>query len=107
MTVSVKNNSRLAFGELLELDGYEFWNLLELPVIPSQPDDTTYQIKTGDRIDLLAFTIYGNSILWWVLAVANGMEFLPTDFNVGRVIRVPSSRFILQSFFQKADNTLR
>lgn len=87
----------------MELDGFEFWNLLELPTIPSQPDDTTYQVKTGDRIDLIAVQYYGDPILWWVIAVANDMEFIPTDLNVGRVLRIPSSRYIQQSFFQKAN----
>jgi nucleoid-associated protein YgaU len=107
MSVSIKKRSRLQFGTLLSMDGFEFWDLLELPTIPAQPDDTTYQVLAGDRIDTLAFRFYGDPILWWVLAVANDLEFLPTDLQEGQTLRIPAARYILQVFFQKANNASR
>jgi hypothetical protein len=80
----------------------EFWDLLELPEIPVQPDDLSHQITQADRIDLLAYDHYQDPSLAWVIAVANGMEELPTDFNVGDEIRIPSPRFVKQELFKKA-----
>jgi nucleoid-associated protein YgaU len=53
-------------------------------------DDTTYTIQSADRHDLLAEFFYGDAQLWWVLAVANGIKLVPTEFYPDRVLRVPS-----------------
>ena len=100
MSVNIKNNSRLQFGTLLSIDGFEFWDLLQLPSFSSQPDDTFYTVLGTDRIDLLANKFYGDPILWWVLALANDLELLPTELNVGMVLRVPSSRSVQSLLFQ-------
>jgi nucleoid-associated protein YgaU len=102
MSVNIKNFSRLQFGTLLNIDGFEFWDLLQLPDIPPQPDDTFYTVLGTDRIDTLANKFYGNPILWWVLALANDLELLPTDLNVGSVLRVPSQRYVQKVLFKKA-----
>lgn len=99
MSVDLRKRSRLRFANLQLIDGYEFWDLFEPPVIPPQPDDAFYRIKAGDRIDLLANTFYGDPILWWVIALANDLELLPTEINEGDVIRIPSSRFVSQVLF--------
>lgn len=101
MAVVVKKRSRLNFGNLLSLDGYEFWDLLEPPTIVPQVDDVFYQVKGSDRIDRLAFDFYGDPVLWWVLAVANDLEFLPTQLNEGLVLRIPSPRYVQQVLFLK------
>jgi hypothetical protein len=103
MTVKVPRFSRLRFGELVSVDGVEFWDVLDLPEIPEQPDDVTYMILGTDRIDLLAYKIYRDPRLWWVIAVANNMEDVPTEFNEGTVIRLPSPRYILQVLFNSAN----
>lgn len=94
MTVKIKQRSRLQFGNLLSIDGFEFWDLLQLPQIRPQPDDIFYTPKDHERIDLLAYKFYGDPILWWVLAVANDLELLPTDLNSGVTLRVPSLRYV-------------
>lgn len=102
MSVNVGANSRLRFADLREIDGVEFWDVLDLPVIPEQTDDIIYTIKTGDRIDVLAYRHYGDANLWWVIAAANDMEIIPTDFNVGDSIRIPSPSYVSQSLFGDA-----
>jgi hypothetical protein len=100
-SVIVRNRSRLQFGNLLTLDGFTFWDLLELPEIQPQPDDTFYQVQGTDRIDSLAYQFYGDPVLWWVIAAANDMELLPSDMNVGDLLRIPSQRYVLQILFQR------
>jgi nucleoid-associated protein YgaU len=107
MTVKVKQFSRLRFGDLVLLDGIEFWDLLDLPEITPQPDDLTHTITGFDRIDLLAHRFYKDSKLWWVIAVANDMEVLPTAFNVGDTIRIPAPRFVTQVLFKDASASRR
>jgi hypothetical protein len=103
MAVKVPRFSRLRFGELVDVDGVQFWDVLDLPEIPEQPDDLLYAIQGFDRIDLLAYRFYRDPRLWWVIAVANGLEDIPTEFNEGSMIRIPSPRYVLQVLFNSAN----
>lgn len=102
MAVQIKNSSRLKFGDLRLVDGVEFWNVLDIPDIPEQTDDQLYQVMENDRIDLLAYKFYGDPVLWWVIAVANNLELLPTQLNPGAFLRIPSVSYVKQQLFKKA-----
>lgn len=104
MSVQVRQRSRLRFGNLVSVDGVEFWDLLELPKIEPQTDDVVYTVKGHDRIDLLAYNFYSDPILWWVIAAANDMELLPSELNEGDILKIPSPRYVLQVLFRKASN---
>jgi nucleoid-associated protein YgaU len=53
------------------------------------PDRTkTRTARAGDRLDLIAFSEYGDPALWPVLADANGLE-RPRLLQPGTLIRVP------------------
>jgi len=99
--VKIAKNSRLLFSALLSVDGIEFWDLNSLPPVPVRDDEIQYTVTFTDRIDLLAYKFYGDPVLWWVLALANSMEILPTDLKPGSVIRVPSSVFITEMLGQR------
>lgn len=101
MGVRIPTNSRLRLGSLINFDGVEFWDLLVLPPVPSHPQDIEYTVKGGDRIDNLAYRFYGDSTLWFIIAVANDMELLPVDLNVGDVIRIPAQAGIPNYFATK------
>jgi len=102
MAVKVKSNSRMRFYDLITIDGFEFWDLPELPEVPIQLDDQYHQVMDGDRIDLLAHRFYGDPVLWWVIAVANDIELVPTDLSVGDILRIPSPNYVNQILFKKA-----
>jgi hypothetical protein len=102
MSVRVPTRSRLRFADLGTLDGIEFWDLLDLPEIPDQPDDISYQVQGGDRMDRLAARFYGDPVLWWVLAVANEIEIIPTELQEGDFLRIPSPRYVTQELFKSA-----
>lgn len=102
MAITIPRNSRLRFGRMLGVDGISFWDTLDLPEIPLQPDDLVHQVRDTDRIDLLAYRYYQDPRLWWVVAVANEMEDIPTHFNVGDQLRIPSPRYVTQVLFMKA-----
>lgn len=99
MAVEIKNNSRLRFSRLVETGGFTYWDTFELPTIPIQTDDIQYTVRSTDRIDLLANRFYGDPVLWWVIAVANDMEFLPNDLLSSEVIRIPAPRYVAQQLF--------
>ena len=48
-----------------------------------------YTVVDGDRLDNLAFRIYGNANLWWRLADANPELFYPEMLIPGSVLRIP------------------
>ena len=102
MPVQLHITSRLRFGQLLTADGVEFWDMIQYPEIPASLDDVFYQIQGTDRIDLLAHRFYGNSSYWWVIAVANNMDLLPTDFLSADIIRIPSPTYVGGELFVDA-----
>lgn len=101
MAVTITKNSRLRFASLLTVDGYEFWDMLVLDAIPVREDEIQYTVQQIDRVDTLAYKFYGDPVLWWVLAVANGLEILPTDLKVGSTIRVPSKAYVFSEVLSR------
>lgn len=102
MAVRVPRFSRLRFAELVAVDGFEFWDVVDLPEILAQPDDLSYTVTEVDRIDLLAYRFYQDARLWWVIAVANDLELIPAELNTGDELRIPSRRFVTQVLFKTA-----
>lgn len=105
MSVKLKANSRLRFGELLSFWGIECWDILDLPEIPHNDDDETYTVVTGDRIDKLAYDRYGDPVLKWVIMKANDLELEPTQIYPGQKLRIPSPTYVTQVLFSKATVT--
>lgn len=53
-------------------------------------DFKTYILKEGERIDHVAFKIYGDSQYWWVIAAASGIGW-GLQIPPGTILRVPTS----------------
>ena len=102
MTIRINKHAWMRFGQNFILDGVEFWDLVELPDIPVQPDDQLYTVKGNDRLDLIANKFYRTPLLKWVIMVANDLEEEPSDVSEGDRIRIPSPRFVLQELFKSA-----
>lgn len=101
MAIRIRSTSRLRFAQLLTLDGVEHWELPEYPVIEPAKDDKRYTVDVNDRIDRLAYQFYGNSDLWWVIALANGMELLPCDLKLYSEIIVPSQNRVFTQILRR------
>lgn len=110
MVKRLRRDSMLRFGSLLQAEltsgTVEYWDLINYPDIPEQTDDIEYEVKAGDRIDLLANRFYGKPSYWKVIAVANDMELLPTDLKAHQIIRIPSPRFVRTNLFNLKDKSL-
>lgn len=102
MAVKTDRQSRLRFLRLLSLDGVEHWDFDELPVVPTMSDDRIHRTTAADRIDLLANQYYGSPVLWWVIALANDLDLIPTSFREGLELRIPSPSYVATLLFQKA-----
>lgn len=50
----------------------------------------TYQVREGDRLDLLAWKFYRNPRKWWLIADANPDCLSPEELLVpGRILNIP------------------
>lgn len=93
-TIEVPSLSRLNLTDLRRIDGITFWDTVSLPPATPRPDDISYVVRDGDRIDILAQRFYQEPSLWWVIAWANDMEVVPTDLKKGQEILIPSREYI-------------
>lgn len=104
MSVNISQTSRLLFDTLLSVDGYEFWDTLDLPTFVSHIGDLKHKVIATDRLDILADYYYADATMWWVIAWANGMEVIPTALNVDDVITIPDPSYIKSGFFPQNTN---
>ena len=76
-----------------------YYGVWTIPTIDEQPQDTYYTVKVTEnrRLDKIAQTIYGNYLLWWIIAVANNISDPFVELAVGQVIRIPFLPYIYSS----------
>ena len=92
--VNPVSGSRLRQAELTTLKGITFWDS-ERVEIAARQDDGRYQVLKGDRIDYLAYRVYGKSPFWWVVASANDLGLLPTELVTGDTLTIPNAYGVL------------
>ena len=59
------------------------------PDIPLSNEDNYIITTVGDRLDLLAFDFYGDTIFWWVIASANALPGDSLYIEPGTQLRIP------------------
>jgi phage tail protein X len=64
--------------------------IIPLPEMPYVFDFTYYRCVSGDRLDALAYSHYGDSTWWWKIARANPEVLDWTYLEPGRIIRIPA-----------------
>lgn len=91
-TISIGKGSWLNLSSFLDKDGVAFWDTPNFPTF--QPKNTDRYVNvTADyvnRLDLMAFDIYGDVDLWWVIALVNGIDLIPGDLVINQRLRIPS-----------------
>ena len=102
MAVKIRGTSRINFARLMTIDEVEHWEMPEYPIIAAAQDDTLYQVKQDDRIDLIANQYYGNPELWWIIAVVNDFALLPNDLKPLSTIRIPSNNRVFNKILRQA-----
>lgn len=55
--------------------------------------DFLYQVRHGDRLDLLAYKFYRSGRKWWLICDANPDLMHPDEaLQVGRILVIPKNR---------------
>jgi nucleoid-associated protein YgaU len=62
---------------------------ISLPQQPGAKKPLTYIVKEGDRLDLLAYTYYGDPTKFWLICDANPTMFPHELLVPGRKIIIP------------------
>lgn len=113
MALKLNPYSYLNFSRYVNVDGVAFWELPEFPPLLPQSDDIMVKVGQGQlgqivsteenlRVDLLSNRIYKTPHLWWVIALRNNIEIVPTEFKVNQTIMCPSARYLFQEYLPKA-----
>jgi len=74
------------------------------PDVPVSDTDLYVITVLGDRLDLLAQDIYGDSSLWWILASANNLPGDSLVPPIGEQLRIPAD---IQSIINNYDSVNR
>ena len=102
-SVSIRGTSRLKFARFVTIGGVDCWELPEYPEVSAAPDDILYTVARKDRIDALAQRFYGDSTLWWIIALANELRLLPTDLQENTQIRIPNGKRVFTDILRRAN----
>jgi len=104
MDVNIDQNSWLNLTDLLQSGQYIFWDQTEYPEVPLTDDDVYIQLSAqqAKRIDLLAYDTYGDPVLFWIIMIANNIDY-PAQMYEGMTIRLPSQDTI--DSILKSNNT--
>lgn len=108
--VTIRKNSWLNFADLLEIRAqqgtsgvanepfqtFSFWSTPDFPDVVPQTNDQFITIDDQylGRLDLIAFDAYGDPDLWWVIALANNYQLIPTDMIMNSKIRIPNKSYV-------------
>lgn len=74
------------------------------PSVVLASNDYYIDVSVNDRLDLLAQDFYGDSKLWWVIAMANDLPGDSLFPPVGFQIRVPSDLGVALEEYQEVNN---
>tara|TARA_R110000822_G_scaffold39370_3_gene108233 strand:- start:1691 stop:1990 length:300 start_codon:yes stop_codon:yes gene_type:complete len=75
-----------------DLEGTRMYSTVKYPEIPRSNNDIYVITTDGDRYDVLAFTYFNDSSLWWVISIANA-EYPQNSITppVGVQLRIPGN----------------
>jgi len=97
---------------VFDRDKMSFVRFLNRFVLPNftgvEQDEFEYVCQSEwERLDKLAKTYYGDERLWWVIAARNQMELPDASIYKGRLLKIPSSRFVFEKIVGAQQNVLR
>ena len=74
----------------------------QYPNIPLSENDVYIITTIGDRLDYLAYTYYGDSEMWWIIAVANNNVTKGSIFPIpGTQLRIPTNLSSILNLFDQ------
>ena len=93
------SNTQLKFDK----SGKTVYSTTYYPEIPLGNSDKFITVGYGARLDNLAFSNYGDSTLWWVIAKANGIKGINV-LEVGTFLRIPGNITLIIENFRKLNS---
>lgn len=90
-TTTITRTSRYRkLTRLLDSDNDKYVETSEPVTVPKSPTDTFHIVtmKDENRLDLISWQYYGNSLLWWIIAEASDIKN-PFDVPRDTVLRIP------------------
>jgi len=83
--------NRYSIAEIIkDLEGRRKFESIILPTIPVSTNDAFILTTSAERLDKLAYTIYGDESYWWILASCNGL-------GKGSIIVPPNTKMRIPS----------
>lgn len=75
----------------------------ERDIIPTADDDVSFNITVdfAQRPDMIAFAIYDNPNLAWLVLQYNTIQDIETELVVGKTIKLPSRNRVLTSILAR------
>lgn len=94
--IRISPKSWLSFAPLLKSGDFVFWDTPDFPTLTPSAKDRFIDVDSNylGRLDLIAYDFYGDENLWWAIALANGIDQVPTDMPLGTRIRIPDRSVI-------------
>jgi hypothetical protein len=81
--------------------GKDLYKPTYYPNIDAKEDDNYILTGNTDRLDTIAYDFYGDSTLWWVVAMANNLEGDSMFPPQGMYLRIPRNLSdILMEYYQ-------
>lgn len=67
-----------------------------LPYVEPKDSDIVILTTSTDRLDLLADEYYGDSSMWWIIALKNNLTDIDFVLEPGTILRLPTRTEALQ-----------
>ena len=85
----LQSNSRVGFDKFRNIGGIEFWEQGNLPEL-NEPEREYHTVKGHNllRHDLIAWDVYEDVVMWWVLAKKNRYRYIFDELVPGEILRV-------------------
>lgn len=89
--INLKRSSYLNFADLIQFQEFFFFDTpyFITPELSNSDVYITIDSNYMGRLDLIAYDYYGDSELWWVIALANQLDDIPNDVSLNKKIRIP------------------
>jgi hypothetical protein len=84
--------------------GKDIYKPTYYPNIEFQENDNYIIIGTTDRLDIIAFDFYGDSTLWWAIAMVNDLEGDSVFPPLGMYLRIPKNISGILTEYNQSNN---
>jgi nucleoid-associated protein YgaU len=86
--------------------GQQYYKAKKYPPVPPSASDVYLVTVQGDRLDLIAYTYYKDSTLWWVISMVNNDITFGSMFpEPGTQLRIPTDLGAVLALFDQENQS--